>query len=147
MEDTGLNSGFMILQYTSAALVSENKGMCFPSSADSIPTSLGQEDHVSMGSIGGRKALRVIDNLEKILAIEMLCAAQAFDFRKPLKSSEVLDDVHGLIREKIDFATEDRIFSTDIKKAVKLIRERELLSTTSFHFESYSEHDELFESY
>ena len=147
MDDTGLNSGFMILQYTSAALVSENKGMCFPSSADSIPTSLGQEDHVSMGSIGGRKALHVIDNLEKILAIEMLCAAQAFDFRKTLKSSEVLDDVHGLIREKIDFATEDRIFSTDIKKAVKLIRERELLSTTSFHFESYSEHDELFESY
>mgnify|MGYP001822002201 FL=1 len=147
MDDTGLNSGFMILQYTSAALVSENKGMCFPSSADSIPTSLGQEDHVSMGSIGGRKALRVIDNLEKILAIEMLCAAQAFDFRKPLKSSEVLDDVHGLIREKIDFATEDRIFSTDIKKAVKLIRERELLSTSSFHFDSYSEHDELFESY
>ena len=79
MEDTGLNSGFMILQYTSAALVSENKGLCFPSSADSIPTSLGQEDHVSMGSIGGRKALRVIDNLEKVLAIELLCAAQAFD--------------------------------------------------------------------
>ncbi len=147
MEETGLNSGFMILQYTSAALVSENKGLCFPASADSIPTSLGQEDHVSMGSIGGRKALRVIDNLEKILAIEMLCAAQAFDFRKPLKSSEVLDDVHILIREKVDFATEDRIFSTDIKKAVKLIRDRELLSTTAFHFESYSEHDELFESY
>lgn len=147
MEDTGINSGFMILQYTSAALVSENKGLCFPSSADSIPTSLGQEDHVSMGSIGGRKALRVIDNLEKILAIELLCAAQAFDFRKPLKSSEVLDDVHDTIRERIDTATEDRIFSVDIKKAIKLIKERTLLSTTSFHCETYSEYDNLFESF
>ena len=147
MEDTGINSGFMILQYTSAALVSENKGLCFPSSADSIPTSLGQEDHVSMGSIGGRKALRVIDNLEKILAIELLCAAQAFDFRKPLKSSEVLDDIHDLVRESIEFATEDRIFSVDIEKAIQLIKKRELLTTTSFHFESYSEFDDLFESY
>jgi histidine ammonia-lyase len=147
MEETGLNSGFMILQYTSAALVSENKGMCFPSSADSIPTSLGQEDHVSMGSIGARKALKVIDNLEKILAIELLCAAQAFDFRKPLKSSEVLDDVHDSIRERIDFATEDRIYSTDIEKAIEMIKERELLSTVSFHCESFSEFDDLFESY
>ena len=147
MEDTGLNSGFMILQYTSAALVSENKGLCFPSSADSIPTSLGQEDHVSMGSIGGRKALRVIDNLEKILAIEMLCAAQAFDFRKPLKSSEVLDDVHDTIRTKIDFAEEDRIFSVDIETAIGIIRDRELLSTMSYHCKTYSEYDELFESY
>ena len=147
MEDTGLNSGFMILQYTSAALVSENKGLCFPSSADSIPTSLGQEDHVSMGSISGRKALRVIDNLEKILAIELLCAAQAFDFRKPLKSTEVLDDIHDLIRERIDFAEEDRIFSKDIETAVQLIRERELLSTVSYHCESFSDYDKLFESY
>ncbi|MEM9823578.1 MAG: histidine ammonia-lyase, partial [Bacteroidota bacterium] len=76
MEETGVNSGFMIVQYTSAALASENKGLCFPASADSIPTSLGQEDHVSMGSIGGRKALRVCGNLVKILAIELLCATQ-----------------------------------------------------------------------
>ena len=68
MEDTGINSGYMILQYTSAALASENKGFCFPASADSIPTSLGQEDHVSMGSISGRKALHIIENIEKILA-------------------------------------------------------------------------------
>jgi histidine ammonia-lyase len=147
MKDTGLNSGFMILQYTSAALVSENKGLCFPSSADSIPTSLGQEDHVSMGSIGGRKALRVIDNLEKILAIELLCAAQALDFRKPLKSSEVLDDVHDTIREQIAFAEEDRIFSIDIEKAIQLIKDRALLETASFHSDSFSEYDNLFESY
>lgn len=147
MEDTGLNSGFMILQYTSAALVSENKGLCFPSSADSIPTSLGQEDHVSMGSIGGRKALRVIDNLEKILAIELLCASQAFEFRKPLKSSEILDDIHDVIREKITFAEEDRIFSNDIEKAIGIIKDRELLSTVSFHCDSFSDFDNLFESY
>jgi histidine ammonia-lyase len=147
MNDTGLNSGFMILQYTSAALVSENKGLCFPSSADSIPTSLGQEDHVSMGSIGARKALKVIDNLEKILAIELICAAQAFDFRKPLKSSEVLDDVHNTVRDNIDFANEDRIFSIDIEKAIQLIKDRELLSTVSFHCKAYSNYDNLFESY
>src|SRR5690606_21769587 len=71
MEDTGINSGYMILQYTTAALASENKGLCYPASADSIPTSLGQEDHVSMGSISGRKALPVLENVEKILAIEL----------------------------------------------------------------------------
>ncbi len=147
MEDTGLNSGFMILQYTAAALVSENKGLCFPSSADSIPTSLGQEDHVSMGSIGGRKTLRVIKNLENILAIELLCAAQAFDFRKPLRSSQFLDEAHDLIRERIDFAEEDRIFSVDVKKAHHILTERSLLDLSrSFHPE-FSEHDPLFEAY
>ncbi|MEM6726748.1 MAG: histidine ammonia-lyase, partial [Bacteroidota bacterium] len=85
MTETGLNSGFMILQYTAAALVSENKGLCFPSSADSIPTSLGQEDHVSMGSIGARKALQVCKNVERVLAIELICAAQAIEFKRPLQ--------------------------------------------------------------
>jgi histidine ammonia-lyase len=147
LKETGLNSGFMILQYTTAALVSENKGLCFPASADSIPTSLGQEDHVSMGSISGRKALRVIDNLEKILAIELLCAAQAFDFRKPLKSSDTLDEVHEYIREKIDHTTEDRIFATDIQKAIKIIQSKKLIAITKKHKESFSEFDALFETY
>ena len=75
----------MIVQYTSAALASENKGLCFPASADSIPTSLGQEDHVSMGSIGARKLHQVMDNTERILAIELFCAAQAVDYHAPLK--------------------------------------------------------------
>ena len=79
----GLNSGFMIPQYTTAALVSENKSLCFPPSADSIPTSLGQEDHVSMGSISGRKFNQILGNLEKILAIELMYAAQAMEFRRP----------------------------------------------------------------
>ena len=147
MKETGLNSGFMILQYTAAALVSENKGLCFPSSADSIPTSLGQEDHVSMGSIGGRKALRVIKNLERILAIELLCAAQAFDFRKPLKSSRFLDSVHDYIRETIDYAEEDRIFSLDVEKAHKIISGRHLLKMTDLHYSEFSECDNLFEAY
>jgi histidine ammonia-lyase len=127
MQDTGVNSGFMILQYTSAALVSENKGMCFPASADSIPTSLGQEDHVSMGSIGARKALRVCGNLVNILAIELLCAAQAFDFHRPLTSSKTLERVHAAIRAEISFATEDRIFAEDIAKAADLIDGKVLL--------------------
>ena len=111
----------MIPQYTSAALASENKGLCWPASADSIPTSLGQEDHVSMGSISGRKLNTIIDNLEHILAIELICAAQAFDYHKPLKSGLVLDHCHELIRTKINHAEEDRIFSEDIKLAHELI--------------------------
>ena len=121
MKNTGINSGFMIPQYTSAALVSENKSLCFPASADSIPTSLGQEDHVSMGSISGRKLNQVIDNLENILAVELICAAQAFDYRKPMKSSKILDACHEVIRGRIDHAEEDRIFADDIEKAHDMI--------------------------
>lgn len=127
MEHTGLNSGFMILQYSTAALVSENKSLCFPASADSIPTSLGQEDHVSMGSISGRKSLRIVENLEKILAIEMITAAQGFDFRKPMKSNILLDEMHDLIREHISFADTDRLFYGDIEKAIKLLQSKEII--------------------
>lgn len=148
LQETGLNSGFMIVQYTSAALVSENKGLCFPSSADSIPTSLGQEDHVSMGSIGGRKALQVCRNLIKILAVEMICAAQAFDFRKPLKSSPTLNAVHDYIRQDIEHATKDRLFGLDIEKAIEIIKSRALLSIVDQHKpDSFSSFDELFETY
>ncbi len=121
MKNTGINSGFMIPQYTSAALVSENKSLVYPASADSIPTSMGQEDHVSMGSISGRKLHRIIDNLENVLAVEMICAAQAFDYRKPLKSSDILEGCYELIRSDIDHAEHDRIFADDIEKAHKII--------------------------
>ena len=127
MEDTGINSGYMILQYTSAALVSENKSYCFPASADSIPTSLGQEDHVSMGSISGRKALAVIKNLEKILAIELLTAAQAFEYRKPLKSGPLLEEVHKTLRQHVAFADSDRVFANDIEITLDMIRNKKLL--------------------
>lgn len=116
MKNVGLNSGFMIPQYTTAALVTENKTLCFPASADSIPTSLGQEDHVSMGSISARKLNRVLDNLEYILSIELLTACQAIEFRRPLKSSEVLEFAHEFVREFVSFAEEDRIFADDIEK-------------------------------
>jgi histidine ammonia-lyase len=121
MNNVGLNSGFMIPQYTTAALVTENKTLCFPSSADSIPTSLGQEDHVSMGSISGRKLNQVIDNLEYILAIELLCASQAIEFRRPLKSSAVLEFAHDYVRNFVGFAEEDRIFANDIDAIKKIV--------------------------
>lgn len=121
MNNVGLNSGFMIPQYTTAALVTENKTLCFPSSADSIPTSLGQEDHVSMGSVSGRKLNRVIDNLEYILAIELLCACQAIEFRRPLKSSAILEFAHDYVRKFVGFAEEDRIFADDINSIKTII--------------------------
>ena len=121
MHNVGLNSGFMIPQYTTAALVTENKTLCFPASADSIPTSLGQEDHVSMGSISGRKLNKIIDNLEHILGIELLTACQAIEFRRPLKSSEMLEFAHDFVRMQVSFASEDRIFAEDIAKTTKLI--------------------------
>src|SRR5258705_2821667 len=121
MKNVGLNSGFMIPQYTTAALVTENKTLCFPASADSIPTSLGQEDHVSMGSISGRKLSRVLDNLEYILAIELLTACQAIEFRRPLKSSGLLEFAHDYVREFVSFAEEDRIFADDIQQIKNII--------------------------
>ncbi|MFC0776226.1 histidine ammonia-lyase [Terrimonas alba] len=121
MKNVGLNSGFMIPQYTTAALVTENKTLCFPASADSIPTSLGQEDHVSMGSISGRKLNKVLDNLEFILAIELLSASQAIEFRRPHKSSEILEFAHDYVRRHVGFAEEDRIFAEDINKIKNII--------------------------
>lgn len=127
MRETGLNSGFMIPQYTTAALVSENKSLCFPASADSIPTSLGQEDHVSMGSISARKCLMIIDNLEKIQGIELFCAAQGFDFRKPLKSSMILEACHDLVREQIPFAESDHVMSEEMSKAIGMVKNKSLV--------------------
>jgi histidine ammonia-lyase len=127
MRETGLNSGFMILQYTSAALASENKGLCFPASADSIPTSLGQEDHVSMGSISGRKALQVIENVEKILGIELFCAAQAMDYHAPLKSGKMITAVHDFVRSKIDHLEEDQIMYEMMEKAIEMVQNGTIL--------------------
>src|SRR5580700_7339298 len=123
MNNVGLNSGFMIPQYTTAALVTENKTLCFPASADSIPTSLGQEDHVSMGSISGRKVNQVLDNLEYILAIELMSACQAIEFRRPLKSSGILEAAHDYVRNFVGFASEDRIFAADIQQLHGIIRD------------------------
>ncbi len=120
----GLNSGFMIPQYTTAALVTENKSLCFPPSADSIPTSLGQEDHVSMGSISGRKFNQILGNLEKIFAIELMYAAQAMEFRRPNQFSPVIEQNFAVIREKVDKLEDDRLIKDDIQAMVKLVQDR-----------------------
>lgn len=122
MKSTGLNSGFMILQYSTAAIASENKGLCFPASADSIPTSLGQEDHVSMGSIAGRKLLQVLDNVDKILSIELLCAAQAKDYHQPLKSTAVIEAIHHHIRASIPHIEEDQPMTDLLDAALELVK-------------------------
>src|SRR5690554_3981767 len=127
MRDTGTNSGFMIPQYTAAALVSENKVLCHPGSVDTIPTSLGQEDHVSMGSIGALKLLNVFKNVEQVLAIELFSAAQALDFRKPLKPGKGVEKAHQLIREKFPHAKEDHYFRDEINLAVDFLRDESVL--------------------
>ena len=124
----GLHSGLMIPQYTTAALVSENKSLCFPASCDSIPTSLGQEDHVSMGSISGRKFNRILDNLEMILAIELLLAAQAIEFRRPLRCSEVIEQNLALIRKQVPMLEDDRLLKNDLDAMIRLVRQRVLLT-------------------
>ncbi|GAB7258174.1 histidine ammonia-lyase [Polaribacter sp. OB-PA-B3] len=123
----GLNSGFMIPQYTTAALVTENKSLCFPPSADSIPTSLGQEDHVSMGSISGRQFNQILGNLEKILAIELMYAAQALEFRRPNTFSEIIEKNHSIIREKVDKLEDDRLLKDDINNMIQLVKTKKLI--------------------
>ncbi len=121
--EPGLNSGFMIVQYTAAAIVSQSKTLCMPSSADSIPTSQGQEDHVSMGANAGTKLLRVTDNTERVLAIELLTAAQALDFRRPLLSSPVIERLHKAFREVVPFIDHDVVMYPHIAQSVKFIQE------------------------
>ena len=125
-ENPGLNSGFMITQYTTAALVSENKSLCFPASADSIPTGMGQEDHVSMGSISARICLEVINNLEKILAIELLHAAQSLEFRRPNKFSIPIEKTLSKIRKNVKKLEGDRVLNIDIEVMINLIQNQDL---------------------
>lgn len=126
-ESGGLNSGFMIPQYTTAALVTENKSLCFPPSADSIPTSLGQEDHVSMGSISSRQFNQILGNIEKILAIELMYAAQALEFRNPNKYSEIIVDNYKIIRTKVDKLENDRILKDDINNMIDFVKNQSFI--------------------
>lgn len=121
--NSGINSGMMIPQYTAASLVSQNKQLCTPASVDSIVSSNGQEDHVSMGANAATKAYRVVNNVYSILAIELLTAAQAIAFRKPLKTSPALDSLVNTFREHVSFIEEDRVLHDDMKKAEVFIRE------------------------
>lgn len=128
-ENGGLNSGFMITQYSAASLVSENKVLSHPASVDSIPSSANQEDHVSMGSIAARKAREILKNVEKVLAIEMLAAAQALEFRKEWKKGRAVEEVYNLIRDFIPPLKEDRVMYKDINKCVELITNRSVVNT------------------
>jgi histidine ammonia-lyase len=122
VKDPGLNSGFMIPQYTAAGIVSENKQLCTPASVDSIPSSNNQEDHVSMGANAATKCKRVIDNVEKVLAIELLSAVQAIEFRKPMKTSPQLQAIIDAFRKVVSFNEADRILHDDMKLVVEFIR-------------------------
>jgi histidine ammonia-lyase len=127
MRETGINSGFMIPQYTAAALVSENKVLCHPASVDSIPTSLGVEDHVSMGSIAALKLLTVFQNVEHVLAIEFLTAAQALDYRAPLRPGRGVELAHIAMRRVIPHRENDYIFQDELGRLLDLIRGTTLL--------------------
>jgi histidine ammonia-lyase len=126
-EHGGLNSGYMIAQYTAAALVSENKVLAHPASVDSIPTSGNMEDHNSMGSISAMKLQSVIKNVETVLAIELLCAAQGIDFLAPLKPGKGTGSAHKHIRQRVPHLDEDRNVSEDIANVLELTQEREFL--------------------
>jgi len=128
---SGLESGFMLPQVTAAALVSENKVLAHPSTVDSIPTSANQEDHVSMAPYAGRKLLDIIENVEIVLGIELLCAAQGIDLKEGLQPAEHLQPAYALIREHVPEYTEDRVHSKDIEAATHLIRSGELVNTVN----------------
>lgn len=118
----GLHSGLMIPQYTAASLVSQNKQLCTPASVDSIVSSNGQEDHVSMGANAATKLYRVVKNLEVVLAIEILSAAQAIEFRRPLKSSAEIEKMLAAYRKEVSFITHDRILADDIQKSINFLQ-------------------------
>ena len=121
----GLNSGFMIPQYTAASIVSQSKGLCWPASCDSIPSSQGQEDHVSMGSNSATKLWRVVQNTERILAIELMNAAQALEFRRPLHSSKPIEDIFAAYRAIVPFVDNDTVMYPHIATSVKFLNEYE----------------------
>ncbi len=122
VKNPGLNSGFMIPQYTAASIVSQNKQLCSPASVDSIVSSNGQEDHVSMGANGATKLLRIVDNIETILAIELMNASQAIEFRRPQKTSPLLESLLESYRETVPFVEEDRLLANDIHASVAFLQ-------------------------
>ncbi|MCG8475024.1 MAG: histidine ammonia-lyase [Cytophagales bacterium] len=143
MESAGLDSGFMILQYTTAALVTENKTLCFPASADSVPTSMGQEDHVSMGSVSGRKALQVIENLERIQAIELLAATQGLEFRRPLQTTPVLEACWARVRRDAEKSVKDKVYTWDIEACRRLVAEGKLTDIVKTFLEKEEKQKEI----
>jgi histidine ammonia-lyase len=129
--ESGLNSGFMLVQYTAASLVSECKSLAHPASVDSIPSSAGQEDHVSMGMIAARHAREIVTNAETVLALEVLAGAQALDLRAPLAPGPATRAVHDLIRSRVPFVEHDRELGPDIEATVALVREGALVAAAT----------------
>jgi histidine ammonia-lyase len=129
--NSGLHSGFMIAQVTAAALVVENRVLAHPASVDTIPSSAGREDHVSMGMTAALKARTVVDHVRSVLAIELLCAAQALDFRRPLRSGTGVEAAHRAIREKVAFMDEDRELHRDIATVRSLLDDGTILARTA----------------
>lgn len=127
VENSGVNSGFMIAQVTAAALASENKSLAHPASVDSLPTSANQEDHVSMATFAARRLGDMADNTAVILAVELLAAAQGIDLRRPLQTSTKLQSVMGRLRQSVAYYAEDRFFSPDIVTAKTLVEDNSLL--------------------
>ena len=122
----GLNSGYMIAEVTTAALMSENKHLANPCVTDSTPTSANQEDHVSMAAHGARRLGQMIDNLNRILGVELLCAAQGIDFRAPLATSETLQRVVKRVRKDVATLDEDRYLAPDLERAARMVAEGEI---------------------
>ena len=122
----GLNSGFMIPQYTAASIVSQNKQLCSPASTDTIDSSNGQEDHVSMGANAATKTYRVVCNLERILAIELFNAAQALELRKPFRSSPFIEEIIGQFRQTVDFVKEDKVMYKEMQNSINFIQTTDL---------------------
>eukprot|EP00092_Neocalanus_flemingeri_P003503 GFUD01003757.1.p1 GENE.GFUD01003757.1~~GFUD01003757.1.p1 ORF type:complete len:676 (-),score=161.97 GFUD01003757.1:197-2224(-) len=137
VQDGGLNSGFMIAHCTAASLVSENKTLCHPASVDSLSTSAGTEDHVSMGGFAARKCLQVVRNVEKVIAIELLAACQAIEFLRPLKTTQPLEEVIKVVRSVAGPWDKDRYMSPDIQASTKLLKEEKIWNAVKLHIESY----------
>ena len=119
----GLNSGFMITQYAAASIVNQSKGLCWPTSCDSIPSSQGQEDHVSMGANSATKLIRVVDNTTRVLGIELMAAAQALEFRRPLRSSEKVEALYAEVRQRVPFIDVDTVMSPLLDSCIKYVKE------------------------
>ena len=126
VQKPGLHSGFMIPQYTAASIISQNKQLATPASVDSIVSSNGQEDHVSMGANAATKCYRIAVNVQKVLAIELMNASQALEFRRPLKTSDFLESLLAVYREEVPFVSEDRVLSNDIQNSISFIRELQI---------------------
>ncbi|KAF2892694.1 hypothetical protein ILUMI_13477 [Ignelater luminosus] len=137
VHDGGINSGFMLAHCTAASLVSENKVLCHPSSVDSLSTSAGQEDHVSMGCYAARKAIQVVENVEHVIAIELLAACQAIEFLRPLKTTAPLEEVYCAVRKVVRPWDKDRYMAPDIDAVKKLLLENTIWAAVQHHITFY----------